>query len=608
MEDESVKLLNGPAAETSQVDRAKDSTPHAVVKFGFPSLFVVLLAFSLSGPLVDSYFRIEGNELTIPHYTDQSEKIQLKVPAADIRSGRLIMENPSKRIVYKVGDETLDYEDFSYFREQLLGMRYTIAAWFAVKFLSYFTVACVGLGLAVYMWKREFPTTLIFKLGADLDNSWRKAFPVWCLLLVAMTAILRLLLVTSLVQSLSTRFALSALRRYMTSEAWLQFLTVFKGSNPRTYEMNVLISLGTWYRESGASWRFSTYSIVIECFVAMVGFLAVFYLDSRTVRSRLRMINPDGMVRKQLLNLPLQCRVLPLWVSLLSLFLSSLTSKFVGREVFNAGQKVNRLPWLSRLHLEPFQLIDDLVLSRTNGFWFNPAAVVDGAVVAWLPMVMVLVMGSVARWHSLSKLIEVIAYGYWIRTVSIIVTIYPTSMSVLQSPECFSGKEMSFLDALLGNEFCNDIMYSGHATLVLTPAFVMILMIIYGPFQFKTLSIIGIAIFVTCSVSIVVVGRFHYTADVLVASLVCSLLALIHAPAWKIIFSVRKFEFKLAATDDLQRVAAELEELGIRTVSLVKARRIDYNTTNWKELNSKFDRISQLVEKLGNSPAHLSDN
>lgn len=600
MEEDNEHLIQNQSSEVSLAKTEDDIRSHPAIKFGFPSILAILLGLSLSGPLVNSYFSIKGKELTLPDLAAPGGKIVLEVPGATIRSSRIeFAASDIGEVMYKVGDETLDHEDFVHFSKEILGMRYTIAAWSVIQFFSYTAAVAAASALGVYLWKREFPTTRIFKLrlNREEETSWFAVYPVWSLFFVAVTSLFRLLFVTSFVQSISTRVALYAIKMSFTPLAWQDFLTAVNESNPRTYQLNLLIALGEWYKENGAFWNFSTFSIVLESLIAMAGFVAVFYLDSRDTRSSLAIIQIES-IQKQLDRLPIHCRMMPLWASVTSLFLASLISKFSGMDVFNLGKYVNRLPWVSSLDLGPSKPIQDLIVSQTSGFWFNPAAVVDGAVMAWVPMVVMIVLGSIARWEALSKLIEIIAIGYWIRAASIGVTVFPTPMSVLQTPQCYTETEMGIVEAFGTSEFCNDLMYSGHATLVLTPAFVMILMVIYGPFQYKSLTIGGICISLIVSISIVIVGRFHYSSDVLVAALICFLLALIHAPAWKIIFSARKFELKHASTDELQKVAAELEELGTRTVSLVKSRRVDYRTTDWDALKNKYDKIADYISQL----------
>lgn len=580
----------------------------------YPAFILLSFVFTLSGPLVNKYFWIQGGELTIPSPPPATGEVKVPVYVGYVGARELDLQKdengPVRVISYSAeGDSPLDGADFAPFRDQIIGMRYTKVAFQTIDAFGYLVMifTITAFGLQVYY--KEFPTTLAFKVGATLRNNWKNAIPVWLIFIGACIGILRLLLVTSFVQSLATRVAIHCIKLTLPDADWLRFSASMDNFNTRGFQLDVLIGLGEWYHDAGATWSYSTYAIIFAIILNLGIFVTVFYFDTRTVRLKLNMESSElaavQLLRNQLRTLPRHCQIQPLTLSIASFMMSIIVSKITGMMAYNDGKSVNRLPWDSPVPQIPGHPINDVIISQIDGYWFNPPSIVDGTVLGWIPMVLVIIIGSVARIDALSKVIELLAYGYWIRSAAIAVTTYPTSMAVLQSPYCYTTSKMGFFKALISGEFCNDMMYSGHATLVLTPAFVMILMLIYGPFQQKWLTISAIGICVLLSCSIVIVGRFHYTADVMVSGMICFLLAINHAPAWKVLFSYRKFELGVGSPS-IDKVAPYLEETSVKVVSITKGRRIDYSMTDWDTIERKQVVIRDFIQKLHHSPSHSS--
>jgi hypothetical protein len=278
--------------------------------------------------------------------------------------------------------------------------------------------------------------------------------------------------------------------------------------------------------------------------------------------------------------------------------LSVIVSKFAGRFVFNEGHEINRRIFLTDRASTPESLVSDLIISNTEGFWFHPPTIVDGAVLMWVPLAVVLIIGAVNRKDCASKLIEQLAYGYWIRTFSIAATIFPASASVLQMPICYTDKVMSLWDMMKTSEFCNDLIYSGHATLALTPSFILMFMLVYGPYEHKKATILVLTLCMLMSCMTVIVGRFHYSADVFVSVIICFLMALIHAPAWKVIFHYRRFELKVGSVTGIERTVGQLEAVGEYLYAISKTRRIDNSLTDWKAMEVRNEKIRAYLDKL----------
>ena len=600
-ENESAHLVDDSDTENNKIESAPAERKWGMIalKFIYPSLIAIIFGLSLASQLIDKYFVLKSSVILIelPNQPPQN----FTVPEITITATHMItMDERFKSIPYESNLPPLDDDDFFYFQEYFIGMRYTIIAWDTATILGYVVIVLTGLALVAQLYFRQQPSTHAFKPGSFISTSWKNALPIWLLFASACLCVVRLLLVTSFVQSLSTRWAITCIRSDLNRDDWLVFLRTFYNANPRTYQLEVLQSLGFWFQKTGVSWQFSTIALLVSMGLIDAIFIAVFYMDMRIVRFKLKLdrYHQDilAIVRGQIKSLPKQARILPLWFSAFLFVFSILFTKVVGRFVRNWGKSINRLPWTvpSEEFVTP---IDDLIISYTGNYWFNPHEVVDGTVLVWVPLVMVISLGSVDRVSSMSKFWESLAYGYLLRCVSIAVTIYPTSVAVMQSPQCYNLDQMTFWEGMMEVDFCNDMMYSGHASLVVTPAAILILMLIYGPYKSKALPIIAVLFAGLFSCSVVVTGRFHYTADVLVTCTICSLIALVNAPAWKVLFSYGKYELRVGSTVSIHKVPALMEEIGVRVVSITKSRRIDMATTDWEHMNDKLGLLKDQIEK-----------
>ena len=130
-------------------------------------------------------------------------------------------------------------------------------------------------------------------------------------------------------------------------------------------------------------------------------------------------------------------------------------------------------------------------------------------------------------------------------------------------------------------------------------------MLIYGPYKTRTLPIIAIIFSALFSCSVVVTGRFHYTADVLLTCTICSLITIIMAPAWKVLFSYGKYELKVGSTTSVNKVPALLEEISVRVVSITKSRRIDMEKT---ECGLIYDNLGLLKDQIEKAHSQMKKN
>jgi hypothetical protein len=145
------------------------------------------------------------------------------------------------------------------------------------------------------------------------------------------------------------------------------------------------------------------------------------------------------------------------------------------------------------------------------------------------------------------------------------------------------------------------MIFSGHSLLAVVPAITLILLLVYGPFKNKTGTIVTVSIGLTISLSVILLGRFHYTADVLISFVVCFFLVLIHSPALKIFFSYRRFEVGHGTSAQMSKVAGELETASNAIETTVEIVKIDNEATSWIQIEEKKEIIRNLLQKLQNT-------
>jgi hypothetical protein len=575
------------------------------IKILYPVLLAIVAAITMTGIFVDSYFIIDTSKLSIKSPNGKTklphENLKVRVTPKELE----ILEPEDLRdmkIPYTVESDSIYSDFFQRFDNYLVGLDFTKLAWRGVEISGYVAVCLTLIALIMQLIFREEPTTLVFKVGSTFSDSWKGAVPLWLSMMAALIELIRIIPVTSFIQSVAARMAFYSIFIEMTHIERAEFETALDAPTPRTYLLETMRSVGEWIdKGDGFKWSIASFSVLIAAGLNLILILVVFYMDTRIVRVRLSLDserNPQlvAAMRRELNQLPRHCRIRSIWYSTISFSLSVIASKLTGRFTWNTGRQLNRLRWTKET--DQYGGINDLISSYTRHIWLHPAHVVDGAVLMWVPLTLIIIVGSINRLDAFSKLLEMVSQGYWLRAISIALTVFPTPTTPVQLPICYGEWMMNFWTMLSTSEFCNDMIYSGHATLVLTPCLILIFLLIYGPFRGKLIAIVLILILVYGALGVIVVGRFHYTADVLVAGSVCFFLALIHAPAWKIMFSYRRFQLNLGSTKGIDKCAGQMEVISSTLDVLIRSRKIDYDRTNWTMIDQKQEEIRRYLEIL----------
>jgi hypothetical protein len=594
-------LLPSSSSERNEPLRTKSN----VLGLILAGVLIVSAGLNLAGMSLEAFFTIEVEPLELPHPTSSKSLKHANLKATVTTSGLLVVEPDRSGFMkypFTAGERRLDDRFFERFNEYIVSMGYTSKAWIGVRWFVFMSTAMQLCGAALQLVFRTSPTTLSFKAGSTFNESWKNALPVWLTLFSCFFGLTGLILANSSVQSTATRLALHAIREKSDEITWQEFLNGLDGPQPRLYLMNTLKTLGHWFvKDGGCRWSVSTYLIMVPFILTLAAFIAVFYMDTRAVRQELHIDEDCGVsvrVKSELKRLPRHCRVLPLWLSVSLFIFANVLTKLVGRYINNNGRWLNRLPWVAGKAPPQDRIVADVVNDHTRYFWLQPSQIIDAAPMIWMPLVSVITIGSIHRTGLLSKMLEVMSYIFILRAISNSVTLLPSAMVLVQRPSCYEDDTMSWGRMWLTGNYCNDMIFSGHSSVAIVAACVLMFMLIYGPYRSKAITISLIMLFVVFSLSLVLLGRYHYSADIILAFVVCFLVALIHSPAWKIFFYFRRFELDIGSVDGLERVCGELESISMTVEVVSKSNKIDYEKSEWQIMDQKIEKIRQYLELL----------
>lgn len=606
MEEESVPLISREDRADSSLHRSE--LAHRLATYILPGVLFVVAVIEFVGPVISSYFTIETESLKLSDLAGKDillSSLKVAVNPDGLRFSMVdAVEAPD--VPYSSSGNMVFGNPYKGFDEYLVGVEYIVYAWRVVHSFGYICGGVTTVALIIQLIFRADPTTMAFKAGTTIREAWKGATPIWLTILGVFFGIGRVFASSSFIQSVAAQVAMYAVYvKSATHVEWQSFLDDLNDPLHPSYSLDVLRGMGKWMEKDGIKWGFATYFILIALVLKIIIVAGVFYLDTRVARLRLSLGSGGSpqlvtAMRQDMRRLPRHCQILPIWISISSLGTAITVTKVFGRIAFNRGRELSRLLWTSSVELDGY-LLNDLISSHTNSIWLNPAKVVDVAVLLWIPIALTVIIGSINRLDGTSKLIELLGYGYWLRVVSIAFTSFPTPTTPLQLPTCYRTELMTFWEMVKEVEFCNDMIYSGHVTLAAIPCSILVLMIIYAPFERRWATISAIAIMGTFSALFVVIGRFHYTTDVLISIVVCSCLVLIHAPAWKILFSYRRIQTRVGTTNGVAKSIGQLEAInGVVEVS-VKSTKISFDNTNWTAIEQKQNIIRAHLQKLQDS-------
>lgn len=490
-----------------------------------------------------------------------------------------------------------------------------------VMILEAIALGFTGLAILLQLVFRENPDSFILRPGISTRISFtrreilRSGLPGFCLLLSACLSMIHLVLISSYTHNMVFRIvAFSIANSGIGGGTLASFRVSLKGSTvaAKQEQLKFMQFVGKYLTDSkNVSFGFSFYAILLSIGFNLSVLFALYYNDNLNARiktsdPRIASIADDST--KSLWNqLPWHCRVRPLWVSVLVLVLGLTVTAVGGNVARRRGVKMNRHPFeVDGVHQS---FIDDVVISHTSDYFFSTAGIVDGAVMIFMPLLVMVAISSLDRIKFVSKVVELLGIIFFMRGISVMATIMPTLFNVLQHPQCWDAPGTSFAAMIAEKEFCNDLMFSGHTVFCFLPALIFVFSIVHGPYSYKPAVISAVLISAGALTSLIIVGRLHYTADVVVAITLTALLVVMNAPVWKLQFSFRKSQLGVGSVSAIDKVPGYLElcieRLNLYTVTLQDTAIGDENDTSaggnkegWNKVHTTYMRLGDLINQI----------
>jgi hypothetical protein len=190
---------------------------------------------------------------------------------------------------------------------------------------------------------------------------------------------------------------------------------------------------------------------------------------------------------------------------------------------------------------------DDL----TNQSWSLPDAlldhfntyVVDKSIVklmlaGWIPMLVVISLGSVDIKRYLSKVIESIGTLILIGAIVGLFTVPPTPAFVLQKPQCYDAprRPPTFLQFISISESCNNQIFSLYSVLIVLPIMMNAFYVRYGPVRQKIVPYLILVFVCGLSMFAVIATRQQYVVDVYIGVVITVLYSFTQSAAFKLLF------------------------------------------------------------------------
>jgi hypothetical protein len=507
------------------------------------------------------------------------------------------------------------------FQLPITTIQYASSAGTLVLVLDALSIVCTAMAIVLQLVFRAEPDSFILRPGVSAKvtisrkDMLRSGLPGFCLLASAAFSMMHAVLVSSYVHNFLYRLVAYAIFNSEADGAQLAALRVsLKGESvaAKQEQLRLMQFIGRYLTNTeNVGFGISFFGIILSIALNLTVVFVLFYNDNAIARSKTNgvptqaLTNTSQAADSQWKALPWHCRVRPLWVSML-IFIFGLSFTAVGGNVARIrGVKMNRHPFEVEGAHQSF--IDDVVISHTNEYFFSTAGIVDGAVMIFMPILLMVAISSLDRIKFASKVCELFGIIFFMRGISVMATIMPTLFNVLQHPQCWDKPGSSLADQITEKEFCNDLMFSGHTVFCFLPALIFVFSIVYGPYSYKPLLIASVLLSACALTSLIIVGRLHYTADVVVAIVLTALLVIMNAPVWKLQFSFRRSQLGFGSVSAIDKVPGFLElcieRLNVYAVTVQDSvagteAEEGMHDESWKKIDAEFAKLGELIEQV----------
>ena len=617
-------MMHSDGATPSRFSKLRGFLNLKVLLVVSASLSLVLLFVSI---FVDTYISTHTGypvtfdrlnaEVILPRSKIGVTKIAVTLPPEEQKSFRYSelassAESSKARAIDDVSIETFlstNLENALGFRLPITSIEYASAAGSLVLTLEALSVCFTGLAIIFQLVFGESPDSFILRPGISSKVSvirkdmLRSGLPGFCLLVSACLSMIHAVVISSYTHNMAFRIvAFSIANSGVGGGSLASFRVSLKGAtvSAKQEQLKLMQFIGKYLSDSkSVSFGFSFYAVLASIGLNLFVLFALYYNDNLAARVKTTPATDDS----QWNQLPWHCRVRPLWISFLAFVVGLGVTAVGGNVARRRGVKMNRHPFEVEGAHQSF--IDDVVISHTTDYFFSTAGIVDGAVMIFMPLLVMVAISSLDRVRFASKVLELLGIIFFMRGISVMSTIMPTLFNVLQHPQCWDSPGTSFSDMIAEKEFCNDLMFSGHTVFCFLPALIFVFSIVHGPYSYKPALIAAVLISAAALTSLIIVGRLHYTSDVVIAITITALLVVMNAPVWKLQFSFRKSQLGLGSVSAIDKVPGYLElcleRLNLYTITMretVIGQEEGNHKESWDKVHSSYSKLGDLINQV----------
>ena len=580
------------------------------------AFFVVILGLSITGIVVDEILRSPKHDISL---ACSDARCELKISGIRVSSSKFVLEynkcqDDPPRVEYS-GLYSLDgvphkllsdgasrdssIVEFAHVNIQeegteiigeigVTGNRANVA-----RQLSYFAVCLQGLALVLFLALRREPMSIISKPDGDDETKFHlfQQLMNWLGIVGATILWLSVIFYSTLVPNL-----LSHLFREGRDRCSVEFTSV-QG------EHTEMRAMGTYVRDHSNP---NGSSIILFSMCAAISLIHSMYLFNK---SNMKPLTYLQLTPSQVKSLPWYCRVwswkftivVAVFGILLSFWVMNLT-KVRGFSINNFywayGSKVAQKTGLSRTGT----LLD--FAQKVLSLIAVPEAIMSASTYMWLFTVPVLALACSRPVSLLLKGIQDFAVIFIMRSVIAWVTIAPTTLSMLEKPECFVEPEANtsrwswFLVYDL-KQSCNDTMFSVTFAVVGMHAIMLMYYVMYGGvlkgsiagFVCSFIALAGIAV---CIVA--VVSRHQYSSDVVIGASIVICYMLTQIMAYQLLFEGDSVDIMHPGKLLSEKVTSTLEECVIRLRGYLRASK---ELRGLKSSSNDFAEMALLYRSVG---------
>jgi hypothetical protein len=379
----------------------------------------------------------------------------------------------------------------------------------------------------------------------------------------------------------------------------------FRYSEAEHYEMR---TLGGFVRDHGNPTGASIILLSSAVSLLLLHAIYLFILANGRKPTRLQLTPSQGR------SLPWYCKVWPwkltLGIAVFSVFVSfwvmNLTKTrgyLINNFYWTYGSKVAQKTGLSRTGtlLDFAQKVLNLIAVPEN--------VMAATTYMWLVIIPVVAVASFAPASALLKGLQDFSILLIIRATIAWVTIAPTTLSMLEKPECFEQPDPSrtlwaWLVVFDVRQSCNDSMFSITVAVVGMQALALIFYgmfsrVIDGWYALLVYGLISFGAFGACIIA--VVSRHQYSSDIVIGICIVIVYMLTQIPAYKLLFGGDAINILHPSKLLTESVIPTLEDCANRVKSYSQAskelRGLKSSTNEFQEMALMYRSVGRAIQK-----------